>query len=919
MPLRSFNLAQQPQKISLSFLSFSLSPVQLLTCDRFHEQSLFYFFLVGLSYRTIPSISILLFRFAMNFRGIHDLKKVNLPTQSQSPPSSKLVEVDSSPQHYLGIPEVDLPLPAMNHDMFPARQAGTTAFSSPVALNVVPHTSISNLQRTHAQVRPFIANSSASVPIEYAGYDALSFMNNLMDSTGSNADVQPPSTFLTSNAEEVRARTGSSPESIDAISVAANSEGTKAGREDDGDTCNPIASAEAGENKMSTASLEVVMEVPGEDPPPAFSFSDKDFSCNGSNEEGVEGDEEEDDVVEFDGYRGASRQGALSQTEGDYTPGINHRLLVHHGNIRAAYLNEQGKSSVSLENKLDTQFLSYDECAMPDRGAVGNADQSIPIGHDNQNGEYGEANDPLHVGPFAGPMLQSNSDEEQKEVFKILDSFTCIAEDHVSGQSTDGIVRAEPTDIVQFESGRKNEYVDEIEQVATYKDFEEPMDDKVDLLRNSKIPAVATNIAVVQESQEFDPTLVRASNSLNWDSTADKIVETVPKAENTEIAAPPGKGRRQRGKSTGTKQQTGGPRKISKREAARAATAAALERHAEIARLAQNNQITDSQLLQLKPKKKRRSARFDNPVPSRFCHICSRTPKNVRLAVCGKIRLGTCRKVVCEKCFGIYGYGDFAKAYDTSKTEWMCPHCQGGCPARAQCGTYQRINDQLRVTRLKQERPRRRASGRNGGGTRGGDRGGGVEAMESNPTTPGTGGSTSPSYGNQLPPVCRNGLQMNSSDVPIGNENRERRHEQALAVGEMRALPTIPTSLQNTILTTMIQQSTSPVSEMTERCESEMQVSSGERHDPEHELFNALTTTGVDGISDSIEIIVRGGGMQSGNTAGDDVNAWAENGGPCLNTTMVGDSAEVLGEQASHEIETLEGDSVPNFDEMFLA
>lgn len=147
-------------------------------------------------------------------------------------------------------------------------------------------------------------------------------------------------------------------------------------------------------------------------------------------------------------------------------------------------------------------------------------------------------------------------------------------------------------------------------------------------------------------------------------------------------------------------------RKLSKREQAKAASAAELAKEEELARLAKNQQITDDELLRLRPKKQRRAAKFDKPVPSRFCHVCSRTPKNVRLVVCSKIKEGTCRKVICEKCFEEYKYGDFDLALHTDASEWICPHCSHTCPERAQCRTYQRINDRLRVSRLKQEKPR---------------------------------------------------------------------------------------------------------------------------------------------------------------------------------------------------------------------
>jgi len=114
----------------------------------------------------------------------------------------------------------------------------------------------------------------------------------------------------------------------------------------------------------------------------------------------------------------------------------------------------------------------------------------------------------------------------------------------------------------------------------------------------------------------------------------------------------------------------------------------------------------DINLLGVNPKKTRRPARFDKPVPSRFCHICSRTPKNVQLAVCSNIKEGTCRKVTCLKCFDKYDLGPFDQALLTQTSSWKCPHCIGACPPRAQCRTYQRINDRLRLDRLSQARPK---------------------------------------------------------------------------------------------------------------------------------------------------------------------------------------------------------------------
>lgn len=113
--------------------------------------------------------------------------------------------------------------------------------------------------------------------------------------------------------------------------------------------------------------------------------------------------------------------------------------------------------------------------------------------------------------------------------------------------------------------------------------------------------------------------------------------------------------------------------------------------------------VTDEELLALKPLKPRKKATFDSPTPSNYCHICSRTPnRGIRLAVCSGLQQGQCRKVVCERCFKEYPLGStFEQALDASHG-WKCTHCQGICPQRAQCRTYQNVNRKLRLQRLRQ-------------------------------------------------------------------------------------------------------------------------------------------------------------------------------------------------------------------------
>lgn len=153
-----------------------------------------------------------------------------------------------------------------------------------------------------------------------------------------------------------------------------------------------------------------------------------------------------------------------------------------------------------------------------------------------------------------------------------------------------------------------------------------------------------------------------------------------------------------------------GLRNMSKRKIAKAAAEAASARGLQLAHMARTEQISDEELLRLNPKKPRRTPRFSNASSSQFCHICSRKKEIVRLAPCSKIKDGLCRKVVCDECFQTHGYGKFEDALDVIVSDWLCTHCRGVCPPEAQCFTYQRINDRLRVSRLKHKCPPRRSS-----------------------------------------------------------------------------------------------------------------------------------------------------------------------------------------------------------------
>lgn len=63
--------------------------------------------------------------------------------------------------------------------------------------------------------------------------------------------------------------------------------------------------------------------------------------------------------------------------------------------------------------------------------------------------------------------------------------------------------------------------------------------------------------------------------------------------------------------------------------------------------------------------------------PSRFCHICLRRAGRVTLLACGNALEGSCRKVVCEKCFETFGWNWEAALKPNSM--WTCTHCRQAC------------------------------------------------------------------------------------------------------------------------------------------------------------------------------------------------------------------------------------------------
>lgn len=80
---------------------------------------------------------------------------------------------------------------------------------------------------------------------------------------------------------------------------------------------------------------------------------------------------------------------------------------------------------------------------------------------------------------------------------------------------------------------------------------------------------------------------------------------------------------------------------------------------------------------------------YADATPSTHCHICCRSSKNVTVIECANIKLGVCRKVVCCRCFEQNNW--------KCSSSWTCPHCEGICPPRSQCYTYERSNMRRRL------------------------------------------------------------------------------------------------------------------------------------------------------------------------------------------------------------------------------
>lgn len=95
--------------------------------------------------------------------------------------------------------------------------------------------------------------------------------------------------------------------------------------------------------------------------------------------------------------------------------------------------------------------------------------------------------------------------------------------------------------------------------------------------------------------------------------------------------------------------------------------------------------------------KKKKQAHFKNAKHSKNCHVCNRPTARFAVLRCSNITQGTCRKVVCQVCFGLYGW-DW-KASNRMHSQWTCCHCNKICPSKSTCSTYKKTNDKISIGR----------------------------------------------------------------------------------------------------------------------------------------------------------------------------------------------------------------------------
>lgn len=123
------------------------------------------------------------------------------------------------------------------------------------------------------------------------------------------------------------------------------------------------------------------------------------------------------------------------------------------------------------------------------------------------------------------------------------------------------------------------------------------------------------------------------------------------------------------------------------------------------AELTEKREIVHTRTSSPKPQSSKPTISLTGYAPSKHCHICTRAEGLHNLVVCGNIRRLECKKVICRKCFAEQGWNFHEAKSSSGAHTWVCSHCERSCPARAQCKTYKRVNDQRKRRRAECHSP----------------------------------------------------------------------------------------------------------------------------------------------------------------------------------------------------------------------
>lgn len=102
--------------------------------------------------------------------------------------------------------------------------------------------------------------------------------------------------------------------------------------------------------------------------------------------------------------------------------------------------------------------------------------------------------------------------------------------------------------------------------------------------------------------------------------------------------------------------------------------------------------------------RKKLNAPNSRTVPSHYCHICGRNSR-IEFGHCVNIKLGLCRKVVCEKCISLHEPESRQRALDPD-SDWLCIHCRHMCPEKARCKQYIKNNHKRRERKARERMER---------------------------------------------------------------------------------------------------------------------------------------------------------------------------------------------------------------------